>query len=68
MGVKIGEIRSEQILENEFRIGVLEGILEWIVSNNTALRRPNTGDIRAIKEETVATLRLKYPKSTINLT
>jgi len=67
MGVKFGEIQSEQILENEFRIGVLEGILEWVVNNNTALNKPNTANIRTIKEETIATLKLKYPKSKIEL-
>ena len=34
MGIKFGEIDAGQILNNEFRIGVLEGILEWILNKN----------------------------------
>lgn len=67
MGIKFGEIRSEQILENEFRIGVLEGLLEWIINNNETLNKPAIDDIRTIKGEKVATLKLKYPKSKIEL-
>ncbi len=67
MGIKFGEISSEQILENEFRIGVLEKLLEWIINNNETLTKPAINDIRTIKEEIVATLKPKYPKSKIEL-
>ncbi len=65
MGVKFGEIDSNQILQNEFRIGVLEKLLEWILGNNITMTRPSQKEIEEIKKSVIAQLKQKYPKSGI---
>lgn len=67
MGIKFGEIDSSQILKNEFRIGVLEGLIDFILANNANLNKPTNEDIRRIKRETIEVLRNKYPNSGISL-
>jgi len=64
MGIKFGEIDSSQILQNEYKIGVLEGILGWIIHNNSLIS-PSKKDIEEIKKTIVGELRKKYPKSGI---
>ncbi len=64
MGVKFGEIDSSQILNNEYRIAVLEKIVEWSI-NNTSMVTPNQIDILAIRESVIDDLKKKYPKSGI---
>ena len=66
MGVKFGEIDANQILENEFRIGVLEKLLEWIADNNITISRPSKQNVQDIKKAVVADLQRKYPKSGIS--
>ena len=62
MGVKMGGIDLAQILNNEFRIGVLEGILGWILENNLEIKKPNAKDVKEIKESVASVLKLKYPE------
>ena len=67
MGIKFGEIDSSQILENEYRIGVLEGLLEFILNNNPSMVKPTTEQILGIRSSVVGTLQKKYPNSGIIL-
>lgn len=67
MGIKFGEIDSSQILENEYRIGVLERILDWFMQHNTQLTLPSTTDINAIRADVIKILQQKYPNSGIKL-
>ena len=68
MGVKFGEIDSGQIIENEYRIMVLEKIVETL-----ARKMPITGsalsekEVTQIRTETVEQLQKKYPNSGISL-
>ncbi|MBW8001866.1 MAG: hypothetical protein FVQ80_07560 [Planctomycetes bacterium] len=64
MGVKFGEIDSGQILSNEFKVAVLERVVEWLV-NNTSMVTPNQLDLQAIRKSVVKELKKKYPKSGI---
>jgi len=61
MGIKFGGIDSEQILINEFRIGVLESIIQWILENNPEIKKPDKSDIKEIKESAATVLKIKYP-------
>jgi hypothetical protein len=65
MGIKFGEIDAGQILDNEFRIGVLESILEWVLNNNHNLTKPTQYDIEEIRKTVIGKLQQKYPKSGI---
>ena len=65
MGIKFGEIDSNQILLNEYKIGTLERILEWIINNNNLINKPSKEDIEEIRKTMVEELREKYPKSGI---
>jgi len=67
MGIKFGEIDASQILENEFRIMVLEGIIERLLA---AAPPGSIGqeDIEQIRTLAVKRLKEKYPKSGIRLT
>jgi len=67
MGMKFGEINANQILENEFRVGVLERLLEYILKHNLSLKKPNKQDVQEIKEIVMRDLRKKYPNSGIEL-
>ncbi len=64
MGIKFGEIDANQILQNEFRIGVLEKLLEWAL-NNSPMTRPSLKEIKEIKKSVIMQLQQKYPKSGI---
>lgn len=68
MGIKFGEIDASQILQNEFRLAVLEKIVERIANNNKdTLRLPSVDDVNGIKDAIVEGLKKKYPKSDIEL-
>ena len=65
MGIKFGEIDANQILENEYRLGVLEKLLERLLNNNPNMVRPNAKAIIEIRHEVIEILKAKYPKSGI---
>lgn len=65
MGIKFGEIDATQILQNEFRIGVLEHLLQDIVTNNTHLTLPSQERIAEIRQKVIEGLKKKYPSSGI---
>ena len=63
MNPTFGKIDATQIIENEFRIGILERILEWMVENNTNLVGPNQQTLDEIKRTVFEELAGKYPES-----
>jgi len=65
MSIKFGEIDANQILDNEFRLSVLERLLEVILNNNPDLNKPTPQDISNIRQQVVENLKKKYPKSGI---
>lgn len=64
MGIKFGEIDANQILENEFRIGVLEHILDKVLSENSSVQLSEE-DIEEIRSKVAKQLSKKYPSSGI---
>ena len=66
MGVKFGEIDSGQILDNEFRLRILEKILEGLMNSNPTLVGPSQGQVEDIKRSIVSDLQKKYPNSGIS--
>ena len=65
MGVKFGEIDSGQILDNEFRIMVLERVIDSLLqANSVALAGL---DMNAIRQDVISELQKKYPKSGISI-
>jgi len=68
MGIKIGDIDiAQQTLDNEFRLGVLERLLERIVNSNPGLTKPNQVELNQMRQEVVEQLKKKYPNSGIEL-
>jgi hypothetical protein len=64
MGVKFGEIDANQILENEFRINVLERIVSEIFTRNVGrLNLPTPQEVEGFRFEVIAQLQKKYPLS-----
>jgi hypothetical protein len=63
MGIKFGEIDSGQIIENEYRISVLEMIIEKI-NRSEKISKEDLGEIR---KKVVENLNKKYPNSGIKL-
>ncbi len=63
LGVKFGEIDSSQILENEFRIMVLERTLDHMIQTNPMLAKDL--NIDKIRNDVVENLQKKYPNSGI---
>ena len=66
MAIKIGDIDiAQQTLDNEFRINVLEKLLERIVNSNPTLIKPDQNELNQIRVEVVEQLKRKYPNSGI---
>lgn len=65
MGVKFGEIDAGQILDNEFRIMVLERVLDVLLAANPAAVASLNMDV--IRQDVVNELQKKYPNSDISL-
>jgi len=66
MSIKIGEFDiANQLLDNEFRIGVLEKLLEKVLNNNPTLKLPTPSDLENFRTQTAEELKKKYPNSGI---
>ena len=65
MGIKFGEIDASQILDNEFRVLVLEKVVDKLLAANPAAAAGL--DINKIRKEVVGVLQKKYPNSGIGL-
>lgn len=67
MAIKFGEIDAGQILENEFRIGVLERTLNTLLARNIGRLVPVTAEeVEQFRRDVIADLQKKYPKTSIN--
>lgn len=67
MGIKFGDIDASQILENEFRVEVLEGVIDWLLQHGGVQNKLTEEDLQEIKERAVKKLQKKYPNSGIGL-
>ncbi len=65
MGARFGEIDISQILDNEFRIGVLENIIDLLIRKNPELKGFTQIEVESIREQVANTLKNKYPNSGI---
>jgi hypothetical protein len=65
MGIKFGEIDANQILDNEFRLGVLERLLEGMLNANPNLKKPTANELQDIRKQVIGELKKKYPNSGI---
>ena len=65
MGERFGEIDISQILDNEFRIGVLENIIDLLIRKNPELKGFTQIEVESIREQVANTLKNKYPNSGI---
>jgi hypothetical protein len=63
MGIKFGEIDANQILENEYRIGVLEEMVQRLANGQTV----NDDNLKEIRIKVVSRLSKKYPNSGVKL-
>ena len=69
MGIKIGGIDiAQQGIETEFRLSVLEHLLEQIINRNPTLNKPTQEELNSIRARVVEILKKKYPNSGIELT
>ena len=67
MGVKFGEIDAGQIVLNEFRIGVLENIIDLLIAKNPDLHKISKEDLDLINKRVELELQKKYPYSGIQI-
>lgn len=66
MGIKFGEIDATQIIENEYRIGILEHVLNLILQRVPgAFVSPE--EMGQIQNAVITRLKAKYPNSGIGL-
>ena len=65
MGARFGEIDISQIVDNEFRIGVLENIIDLLIRKNPELKGFTQIEVESIREQVANTLKNKYPNSGI---
>jgi len=70
MGIKIGEVDvASQILENEYRVAVLERVVDFLLSRAQTVTGPalSPTDLNRIRREVVEQLKEKYPNSGLEL-
>ena len=67
MGVKFGEIDATQILENEYRIGILEHVVNIMMQRAPTIA-PTREEIANITAVVIRQMQEKYPNSGIGLT
>jgi hypothetical protein len=65
MSFKIGDIDSIQIVDNEFRISVLERFIDAVIVQNPSLNVDV--DFSRISNEVLLELQQKYPNSDLHL-
>jgi hypothetical protein len=69
MSLKFGDVDIGQIRENEFKITVLEHVMEWILDANTGhIKLPSKQTIQEIQQKVLKELRQKYPNSGLSMT
>lgn len=66
MEKKVGDIDPGQVLENEYRIAVLEEIVQLLVAK-VGSKALSQKEVREIRKKVVARLQEKYPNSGITL-
>lgn len=70
MGIKIGEVDVvSQIIENEFRVSVLERLVELLLGRISTMGGSpiSPQDLAQVRHEVVEHLKKKYPNSGIAL-
>ncbi len=69
MSLKIGDVEvAPKILENEFRLALLEKTLDYIIkSNNGRLMVPSLFQTEMWRKEVVAEMKRKYPNMGLEL-
>jgi len=69
MSIKLGDVDITEVIKNEFRISVLERILDWIINANAGVINPPSPEtIQEIGQSVLEDLHKKYPNSKISLT
>jgi len=68
MGLKISGIDIGQVIENDFRISVLEHLLEWLLKTNEGrIIPPSKQEIDEIRQKVFNDLQERYPNSKLSM-
>jgi len=70
MSIQIGEVNvAAQILDNEFRVAVLEKVVDHLIAKFPILGGPpiTPSDLARIRQQVLADMQRKYPNSGITL-
>jgi hypothetical protein len=70
MGIKIGDVDvASQIMESEYRIGVLERVIDLLLTRFPSVGGPpvTAQEMDRIRQSVVEQLQKKYPSSGISL-
>lgn len=68
MGLKLGGLDIGQIIENDFRLSVLEHLLEWILKTNEGrIIPPSKREIDEIRQKVFKDLQERYPNSKLSM-
>jgi len=68
MSLKFGDVEIGQIIENEFKIAVLEHVIEWILDANIGqMKLPSQQVIQEIQQNVLKELQQKYPNSGLSM-
>jgi hypothetical protein len=67
MATIVGGIDINQVIFNEFAIGVMEIMMNWLFENNSQLKKPGPDDLKLFRELMADRLKKKYPELNIEL-
>ena len=68
MGLKFGDLDIGQIIENDFRISVLEHLLEWILRTNEGrIIPPSEQVVDEVRQKVFKDLQERYPNSKLSM-
>lgn len=66
--MQVGDVNLvNSAIDTEFRISVLERLLEHVVNRMSALDRPTQQDVNQIKQQVARQMQTKYPNMGLQL-
>jgi hypothetical protein len=63
----MSETPPKEVIMLEYRISILEGIVEWLLTNGVVVKSMDTTEMKTIHQQAVNLLRQRYPEIQIDI-